>query len=137
MMWPLILDATGAAPSLLQHIGVEFGLEGAESEEIFRLLLEETEVLEQPSEEISGEVLWWKEHTQTSDPSDPSNRPLANSNNSNCKSSSLKLGTQTYGTHKVLQEAKVPPTTYSAFGLSHSNTGLWAASSVTNKELTW
>ena len=68
MTQPLILDATGATLSLLQpqeypeNIGVEFGSEGAESEEIFKLPLEEVEVSEQASEEISGEVLGWKEH---------------------------------------------------------------------------
>ena len=58
----------GAAPSPLQpqeypeNIGVEFGLEGAELEEVSELPLEDVEVLEQPSEEVSGEVLRWKEH---------------------------------------------------------------------------
>ena len=48
----------GAAPSSLQpqeypeNIGAEFGLEGAESEEVSEL----------PFEEVSGEVLGWKEH---------------------------------------------------------------------------
>ena len=66
-MQPLILDAVGATPSLLQpqeyleSIGVEFRSEGAESKEIFGLPLEAVEVSEQPSEEILGEVLWWEE----------------------------------------------------------------------------
>ena len=57
----------GAALSLLQpweyleNIRAEFRSEGAESEEIFELPLEEVGVLEQPSEEVSGEVLGWKE----------------------------------------------------------------------------
>ena len=38
---------------------MEFRLEGAESEEISRLPSEEAEVLEQPLEEILGEVLGW------------------------------------------------------------------------------
>ena len=40
---------------------MEFGLEGAELEEIFELPSEDVEVLEQPLEEVSGEVLGWKE----------------------------------------------------------------------------
>ena len=40
---------------------MEFGLEGVELEEIFELPLEEAEVLEQPLEEVLGEVLGWKE----------------------------------------------------------------------------
>ena len=68
-MQPLISDAAGAgaAPSLpqpqeyLENIRVEFGLEGVELEEIFELPLEEAEVLEQPLEEVLGEVLGWKE----------------------------------------------------------------------------
>ena len=57
----------GAAPSPLQpqefpkDIGVQVGLEGAELEEISELPLEEVEVSEWPSEEVSGEVLGWKE----------------------------------------------------------------------------
>ena len=68
MMQPLIFDATGAAPSQLwpqeypENIRAEFSLEGVELEGIFGLPLEEAEVLEQPSEEVSGEVLGWKEH---------------------------------------------------------------------------
>ena len=45
----------------LKNVGVEFGLEGVESEEVFRLLLEEAEVLEQPLEGVLGERLEWKE----------------------------------------------------------------------------
>ena len=41
---------------------MEFRLEGAESEEVFGLLLEEVEVSEKPSEGVSGERLEWKEH---------------------------------------------------------------------------
>ena len=67
MMQPLILDAAGATPSPLQpreypeNVGAEFRLEGVELEEIFGLPSEVAEVSEQPSEEISGEVLWWRE----------------------------------------------------------------------------
>ena len=55
VMRPLILDAVGAASSLLQpgeypnNIGAEFRLEGAESEEVSELPLEEVEVSEQAS----------------------------------------------------------------------------------------
>ena len=58
----------GAAPSPLQpqeypkNIRAEFGLEGVELEEVSELPSEEVEVLEQPLEEVSGEVLGWKEH---------------------------------------------------------------------------
>ena len=45
-----------------KNVGAEFRLEGAESEGVFGLLLEEAEVLEQPSEGVSGERLGWKEH---------------------------------------------------------------------------
>ena len=45
----------------LKNVGAEFGLEGVESEEVFRLLLEEAEVLEQPFEGVLGERLEWKE----------------------------------------------------------------------------
>ena len=68
MTRPLILDATGAALSplwlggFLKNIGPDFGLEGAESEEVSRLPLEEVELLEQPSEGVSGEGLEWEEH---------------------------------------------------------------------------
>ena len=67
MIRPLISDAAGVAltPSWLgeslKNVGVEFGLEGAESKEVFGLLLEEVEVSEQPSEGVSGERLEWKE----------------------------------------------------------------------------
>ena len=62
-MQPLILDAVGAASSPLQpqgyfkNVGVEFGSEGVELKEVSELPLEEVEVLEQPLEELSGEVL--------------------------------------------------------------------------------
>ena len=68
-MQPLILDAMGAALSPLQlweypeSIGAECGSEGAESEEVSELPLEEVEVSEQPWERVLGEVLGWKEHT--------------------------------------------------------------------------
>ena len=68
MMQPLISDAAGATLSLLQlqeyleNVGVEFGSEGAELEEVSELPLEEVEVLEQPSEGVSGEASGWKEH---------------------------------------------------------------------------
>ena len=45
-----------------KNVRVEFGSEGAESEEVSELLSEEAEVLEQPSEGVSGERLEWKEH---------------------------------------------------------------------------
>ena len=67
-MRPLILDAVGATPSLLQlqeyleNIGADFRSEGVELEEVSELPLEEVEVSEQPSEGVSGEVLGWKEH---------------------------------------------------------------------------
>ena len=57
----------GATLSLLQlqeyleNVGAEFILEGVELEEVSKLPLEEAEVLEQPSEGVSGEVLGWKE----------------------------------------------------------------------------
>ena len=38
-----------------KNVGVEFGSEGVESEEVSRLPLEEAEVSEQPSEGVSGE----------------------------------------------------------------------------------
>ena len=68
MTQPLISDAVGAALSPLQlgeslkNIRVEFGLEGAESEEVSELLSEEVEVSEQPSEGVLGEGSEWKEH---------------------------------------------------------------------------
>ena len=40
---------------------MEFRSEGAKLEEVSELPLEEVEVLEQPLEEVSGEVLGWKE----------------------------------------------------------------------------
>ena len=45
-----------------KNVGVEFRLEGAESKEVFRLLSEEVEVSEQPSEGVLGERLERKEH---------------------------------------------------------------------------
>ena len=68
MTRPLILDAMGATLSPLQlgeflkNVRLDFGLEGVESEEVSGLPLEEAEVLEQPSEGMSGEGLEWKEH---------------------------------------------------------------------------
>ena len=68
MTQPLILDAAGVTLTLLQlggspkNVGVEFGSEGAESEEVSRLLSEEVEVSEQPLEGVLGERLEWKEH---------------------------------------------------------------------------
>ena len=62
------MDAAGVAltPSWLReslkNVGAEFRLEGVESEEAFRLLSEEAEVSEQPSEGVLGERLEWKEH---------------------------------------------------------------------------
>ena len=64
---PLILDAAGAAlPPLwlgefLKNVGSDFGSEGAESEEVSRLPLEEAEVSEQSSEGMLGEGSEWKE----------------------------------------------------------------------------
>ena len=64
---PLISDAAGVALTLLwlrkspKSIGVEFGLEGAESKEVSGLPSEEVEVSEQPSEGVSGEGSEWKE----------------------------------------------------------------------------
>ena len=40
---------------------MEFGLEGAESEEVSGFPLEEVEVSEQPLERVSGKGLEWKE----------------------------------------------------------------------------
>ena len=68
MTRPLISDATGAALSSLRlrefpkNVGPDFRSEGAESEEVSRLPLEEVEVLEQPSEGMSGEGSEWKKH---------------------------------------------------------------------------
>ena len=62
------MDAVGAALSPLQlgefpkNVGPDFGSEGAESKEVSGLPLEEVEVLEQPSERVSGKGLEWKEH---------------------------------------------------------------------------
>ena len=68
MIRALISDVVGVTLSPLQlresprNIGVEFGSEGVESEEVSRFPLEEAEVSEQPSERVSGEGLEWKEH---------------------------------------------------------------------------
>ena len=68
MTRPLISDAAGVALTLLwlreslKSIGVEFRSEGAESEEVSRLLSKEVEVSEQPSEGVLGEGSEWKEH---------------------------------------------------------------------------
>ena len=57
----------GAALSLLQlgeslrNVRGEFRSEGVESKEVSKLPLEEVEVLEQPSEGVSGEGSEWKE----------------------------------------------------------------------------
>ena len=65
---PLISDAAGAALSPLQlgefpkNVRPDFGSEGAESEEVSRSPSEGAEVLEQPSDGMSGEGLEWKEH---------------------------------------------------------------------------
>ena len=45
----------------LRNVGEEFGSEGAESEEVSGLPLEEAEVSEQLSERVSGEGSEWKE----------------------------------------------------------------------------
>ena len=45
----------------LRNIRAEFGSEGAESEEVSELPLEEVEVLGQPLEGVSDEGLEWKE----------------------------------------------------------------------------
>ena len=45
----------------LKNVGVEFGLEGAESEEVSRLPSEEVEVLEPPLEGVLGKGSEWKE----------------------------------------------------------------------------
>ena len=63
MTQPLILDAAGVTLSPLQlgeslkNVRAEFRSEGAESEEVSGLPLEEAEVSEQPSEGVSGEGL--------------------------------------------------------------------------------
>ena len=62
------MDAVGVTLTPLwlgespKNVIVEFRLEGAESEEVFRLLLEEVEVSEQPLEGVLGKRLEWKEH---------------------------------------------------------------------------
>ena len=45
-----------------KSVGAEFRSEGVESKEVSGLPSEEAEVLEQPSEGVSGEGLEWKEH---------------------------------------------------------------------------
>ena len=45
----------------LRNIRAEFGLEGAESEEVSGFPLEEVEVSEQPLERVLGEGSEWKE----------------------------------------------------------------------------
>ena len=45
-----------------KNVRAEFGSEGAESKEVSKLLSEEVEVLEQPSEGVLGKRLEWKEH---------------------------------------------------------------------------
>ena len=68
MTQPLILDATGVTLTplwlgeSLKSVGAEFRSEGAESEEVSGLPLEEAEVSEQPLEGVSGEGSEWKEH---------------------------------------------------------------------------
>ena len=68
MTWPLISDATGATPSplppqeYLENVRAEFELEGMELEVVSELPSEGAEVLELPLEEVSGEVIGWKEH---------------------------------------------------------------------------
>ena len=44
-----------------KNVRVEFGLEGAESEEVSGFPLEEAEVSEQPLERVLGEGSEWKE----------------------------------------------------------------------------
>ena len=62
------MDAAGVTLSPLQlgeslkNVGPEFGLEGAESEEVSGLPLEEVELSEQPLERVLGEGLEWKEY---------------------------------------------------------------------------
>ena len=67
MTQPLISGAVGVTLSplwlreSLKNVRAEFGSEGVESEEVSGLPLEEVEVLEQPSERVSGEGSEWKE----------------------------------------------------------------------------
>ena len=67
MTRPLILDATGATLSPLwlgefpKNVRLDFRSESVESKEVSGLPLEEVEVLEQPSEGMSGEGSEWKE----------------------------------------------------------------------------
>ena len=44
-----------------KNVGLDFGLEGAESEEVSGLPSEEVELLEQPLEGVLGKGLEWKE----------------------------------------------------------------------------
>ena len=73
MTQPLISDAVGVALSPLRlgespkDIEPEFRLEGAESEEVSGLPLEEVEVSEQPSERVLGEGSEWKECSSVGD----------------------------------------------------------------------
>ena len=50
------------AQRVSKSVRLEFGSEGVESEEVSRLLSEEAEVSEQPSEGVLGEGSEWKEH---------------------------------------------------------------------------
>ena len=65
---PLISDVMGVTLSPLwlrespKNVRVEFGSEGAESEEVSELPLEKVEVSEQPLEGVLGEGSEWKEH---------------------------------------------------------------------------
>ena len=66
MTRPLISDAAGAALSplrlggFLKNVRPDFGLEGAESEEVSGLPLEEAELSEQPLEGVLGKGLEWE-----------------------------------------------------------------------------
>ena len=68
MTRPLISDAAGVTLSplwlgeFLKNIRPDFGLEGAEYEEVSGSPLEEVEPSEQPLEGVSGKGLEWKEH---------------------------------------------------------------------------
>ena len=61
------MDVAGVALTPLRlgespkSVGAEFGSEGVESKEVFGLLSEEAEVLEQPLEGVSGKGSEWKE----------------------------------------------------------------------------
>ena len=59
----LNIGCCGSCPiSTLKNVRAEFGSEGVESKEVSELPSEEVEVLEQPSEGVSGEGSEWKEH---------------------------------------------------------------------------